>query len=179
MQAERDFSTDNLLALAKEFSLSYDFVYWRLWHYVIRDYSVRWLCENPVLPVEIYGRYWADDPLVAGHYKHELQHGVEVANLYRSAKYALVSHPFEINSQRLAEVAACGCIPLVYDCRDIAEPPHWDACCLFFKTPADLHRILTNQEMPAQSPQRIAEKFTYQHAVENFINHSNIKNLRL
>jgi hypothetical protein len=188
------FDEQTVASIAARSPFSYEFVFWRLLHYVIRDYSVKWLCQNSTLPVEIYGRYWDQDPLVAPFYRGELQHGVEVADAYRSAAYAIVSHPFEINSQRLVEVAACGCIPVVYDCRDIAEKPHWDDFCLFFKTAEDLKNIIArdgvyagnlpgagsaieNRSLPAKSPLLPAQNFTYKAAVDHFIEQSAIKAL--
>lgn len=171
------FDEKIITGIAERSGFSYEFVFWKLLHYVIRDYSVKWLCQTSTLPVEVYGRYWDRDPWVAPFYHGELQHGVEVADAYRSAAYAIVSHPFEINSQRLAEVAACGCIPLVYDCRDIAEKPHWDDYCLFFKTAEELKNIIESQAKPAKSPLVLAENFTYQAAVDNFIENSAIKTL--
>jgi len=171
------FDVQTITSIAENSPLEYDFVFWELLHYVIRDTSVKWLCQNSTLPVEIYGRYWEQDPLVAPFFRGELPHGVEVAEAYRSATYALVSHPFEINSQRLAEVAACGCIPVVYDCRDVAEPPHWDDYCLFFKTEEDLKNIIDNRLRPAKSPLLLSQHFTYDAAVEHFIEKSGLKTL--
>lgn len=173
----RSFDKQAITTIAERTHLNYEFVFWKLLHYVVRDYSVKWLCRNSNLPVEIYGRYWEQDSLVAPFYQGELQHGVQVADVYRSATYAIVSHPFEINSQRLVEVAACGCIPVVYDCRDIAETPHWDEFCLFFKTEQDLTDIFENRAVPAKSPLLLAQKFTYDTAVYHFIEQSAIQSL--
>ncbi|AMK77751.1 MULTISPECIES: glycosyltransferase [Methylomonas] len=163
--------------LAERLALGADQVFWKILHYVVRDHSVKWLCRHGGESVEIYGRYWEQDSDVAPFYRGEISHGPALAEIYRSARYALVSHPFEINSQRLAEVAACGCIPIVYDCRAIAEAPHWDRHCLFFKTEADLRRIVTNREQPECDPCEIARQFTYAIAVDNFITHSGIQQL--
>ncbi|MCK9395109.1 MAG: glycosyltransferase [Methylobacter sp.] len=171
------FDQQTISNIAANSSFDYEYVFWTLLHYVVRDYSIKWLCQNATLPLDIYGRYWEQDPLVAPFFRGELPHGVEVADVYRSATYALVSHPFEINSQRLAEVAACGCIPVVYDCRDVAEPPHWDDYCLFFKTEDDLRNILENRLVPAKSPLLLAQHFTYDAAVEHFIEKSALKRL--
>jgi len=171
------FDQQTVTNIAERSSLTYEFVFWKLLHYVIRDYSIQWLCQHSTLPVEIYGRYWDQEPLVAPFFRGELVHGVEVADVYRSATYAIVSHPFEINSQRLAEVAACGCIPVVYDCRDVAEKPHWDEYCLFFKTKEDLKNIIDNRLMPAKSPIVLAQHFTYDAAIDHFIEKSAIKTL--
>jgi len=171
------FDQQTVTRIAERSSLTYEFVFWKLLHYVIRDYSIQWLCQHSTLPVEIYGRYWDQEPLVAPFFRGELVHGVEVADAYRSATYAIVSHPFEINSQRLAEVAACGCIPVVYDCRDVAEKPHWDDYCLFFKTEDDLKNIIDNRLRPAKSPILLAQHFTYDAAIDHFIEKSAIKTL--
>jgi len=169
------FDEQTVTRIAERSSLTYEFVFWKLLFYVIRDYPVRWLCQHSTLPVEIYGRYWDQNPLVAPFFLGELQHGDKVADVYRSATYAIVSHAFEINSQRLAEVAACGCIPLVYDCRDVAEKPHWDDYCLFFKTEDDLKNIIDNRLRPAKSSTVLAKNFTYDAAVDHFIEKSALK----
>ena len=205
------FDEATVSQIAAASSLSYEFVFWKLMHYVIRDHAVKWLCAAqgcvsvaggrmpeataaqgcasvaggrmpetaaaPGLPVDVYGRYWDQDAEVAAYYRGELQHGVAVADVYRSARYALVCHPFEINSQRLAEVAACGCIPLVYDCRDVAEPPHWDEYCLFFKTAEELQNILRQRLQPAKPPEGLARQFTYKAAVRRLIDLTDLRAL--
>lgn len=205
------FDEATVTQIAAASSLSYEFVFWKLLHYVIRDHAVKWLCAAqgcasvaggtmpeaaaaqgcasvaggsmpetaaaPGLQVDIYGRYWDQDAEVAAYYRGELQHGAAVADVYRSARYALVCHPFEINSQRLAEVAACGCIPLVYDCRDVAEPPHWDEYCLFFKTAEELQNILRQRLQPAKPPEGLAQPFTYKAAVRRLIDLTDLRAL--
>lgn len=131
----------------------------------------------PGLPVDVYGRYWDQDAEVLPYYRGELQHGEAVADVYRAARYALVCHPFEINSQRLAEVAACGCIPVVYDCRDVAEPPFWDDYCLFFKTAEELQNILRQCLQPAKPPEGLAEQFTYRAAARRLIDLTDLRKL--
>ncbi len=168
------FSQKIINEIVDNSTLNYDLIFWTLFSYVIREYSVDWLCQNQTLPVQIYGRHWDKKLNVKKCFKGELEHGVDVAKVYKTAKYALVSHPFEINSQRLAEVAACGCIPIVYDCRDIAEKPFWDDHCLFFKTQEDLNKILETRALPKKPPETIAEYFTYQQAVDNFIHNSGL-----
>ncbi|MBD9355056.1 glycosyltransferase family 1 protein [Methylomonas sp. EbA] len=165
--------------VAEAAGLSYEFVFWKLLHYVIRDHAVQWLCDTPDLPVEVYGRYWDQDSAVAPYYLGELTHGQAVADVYRGARYALVCHPFEINSQRLAEVAACGCIPVVYDCRDVAEPPHWDEYCLFFKTVQELRHILAHRLQPAKAPEGLADRFTYRAAAQRVITLTDLSTLSI
>lgn len=146
-------------ALSNTTGLGRDTVYWDIYHYVVRDLTVRWLCQASPIPVEIYGRGWETDPVVAPFFKGELPHGEEIAEVYNNAAYTLVSHPFEVNSQRLVEAAACGCVPIVYDCRHVAEPPHWERYCLFFCTRADLGKLLSSSH--AINPTPIAQDYTY------------------
>lgn len=187
MRAGVRFDRPTVAAIAAANGLEDDFVFWKLLHYVIRDYSVKWLCATgsrmpettteSSLPVEVYGRFWDQDAEVAPHFRGELPHGEVVAEVYRRARYALVCHPFEINSQRLAEVAACGCIPLVYDCRDVAEGPFWEDYCLFFKTEDQLKQILRQGLQPKLPPEGLAANFTYRHAAEKVVEFSGLNQL--
>ncbi|MBF0273048.1 MAG: glycosyltransferase family 1 protein [Magnetococcales bacterium] len=137
-------------------------------NYIVRDTTVRWLCANPTTKVEIYGRYWDQDPLVAPHYKGELPHGPALAEVYNSASMALCVIVKELNSQRLAEIAACGAVPLIYDTRDLAEPPHWDEDALFFRTQEQLNACL-RQQRPMGNPERIALPFHYTTLARTFL----------
>ncbi len=128
-------------------------------NHIVRDTVIHWACEQQDMEVEIYGRGWEHDPAVMAHFRGELPHGEAVARVYRQASHALVAMPLVLNSQRLAEIAACGCIPVVYDIRYEAEPPHWDNECLFFTTRDELFACLTRR--PAASPVTIAESFSY------------------
>lgn len=128
-------------------------------NYIVRDTVVRWACELTHIDVEIYGRGWEYDPVIMSKYKGELPHGEAVAQIYQEASHALVPMPLVLNSQRLAEIAACGCIPVVYDIRHEAEPPHWDKECLFFTTKAKLAVCI--QHPPPGSPLEIAKIFSY------------------
>lgn len=127
--------------------------------YVVRDFVVEWLCEIPKFDIEIYGRYWENNPVVRPYFKGELNHGRDVANIYNSAKYALSATVLTINSQRLTELAGCGCIPVVYDTREKADKPHWNNECLFFKTPGELQTLL--DKSPAGDAKKIADKYKY------------------
>ncbi|WP_445366954.1 glycosyltransferase family protein [Methylomonas sp. BW4-1] len=175
MESGACFDEASVRQIAETSGLSYEFVFWKLLHYVIRDYSVKWLCADTGLPVDVYGRYWDQDAEVAPFYRGELPHGEAVAEVYRSTRYALVCHPFEINSQRLAEAAACGCVPVVYDCRDVAEPPYWEDYCLFFKTADQLRNILHKRLQPAKAPEGLAAQFTYRAAADRLIELSDLR----
>ncbi|NOZ53772.1 MAG: hypothetical protein GXP08_11660 [Gammaproteobacteria bacterium] len=153
--------------LANHVDMDFDHIFWNLYHIVVRNKTVEWLCQYSKIPVEIYGDEWEFNPVVQPFYKGSLQHGEDLVKAYNAAKYALVAHPFEVNSQRLNEVTACGCIPLVFDCRHSAEQPHWDNHLLYFKTRDDLYKILDNN---AGSPApHIGEHFDYESLVTRII----------
>jgi hypothetical protein len=149
----------DLLALAERYGLQKERVLVDFWSYAVREITVRWLCQVPDLEVEVYGRCWEDDPLVRPHFRGELPHGEAVARVYNGACCALVCLPTEVNSQRLAEAAACGCIPVVWDNRATAEPPHWEQECLYFRSREDLHHCL--HQRPPNPPHAIAEYASY------------------
>jgi len=148
-----------LRPLAEQWNINYHHLYWDLFHYAARDITLQWLCRESTIPVEVYGRGWEGDPVVQPHYRGELPHGKPVAEMYNSARFALITHPFEINSQRLVEAAACGAQPVIFDCRHTAEAPHWDQYCRFFRTAKQLSECLTDRRNI--DPRPVAEQFTY------------------
>lgn len=153
--------------IATSRNLPYQYVFWNLLHYVVRDISVEWLCEISPIPVEVYGRHWERNASVRPFFKGELEHGKELARVYQTARYALVVHPFELNSQRLAEVAAAGAIPLVYDCRHTSCQPHWDSELCFYKTKKEISNILRAQE--GQAAPNIGHYYSYRKFAERII----------
>jgi len=148
----------------KQLSEKYDYDFYKIWHqlfnYVVRDTTVEWICQLKGIEVEIFGYYWNQNNIVKDNYKGIISHGKNLANLYNESKYALVSLPFEVNSQRLAEISACGCIPIVWDCRYHAELPHWDDNCLFFKTQNELE-LLFSQPTP-EDLHEISRAYSYE-----------------
>ncbi len=159
MEAGEPVDETFLRPISQRWGISYHQIYWDLFHYAARDITLQWLCRDADIPIEVYGRGWEDDPIVSPFFRGELPHGEAVAHVYNSARFALISHPFEINSQRLVEAAACGSRPVVFDCRHIAEPPFWDEYCCFFSTAKQLQSCLTNQS--DQDPTPLAKTFTY------------------
>ena len=117
--------------------------------------------------MEVYGPGWEDNDSVKPFYKGITSHGKELADIYRAARYALVVHPFELNSQRLAEVSACGTIPIVYDCRHSSVQPHWENDLLFYSSIEGLKDIL---ESGGGSPvPQIAEYYSYENFARRII----------
>ncbi|MBF0424550.1 MAG: tetratricopeptide repeat protein [Magnetococcales bacterium] len=141
-----------------------------LYPYVVRNRAVAWLCElAPELAweVEIYGRFWEDIPAIAPYFRGEIPHGAAVAAVYNQARYALDAHPGKVKSQRLAEMAACGCIPLLFDDRLHAEGPLWEDEILFFKTREALRDCLRRE--PKNDPATIARAYTYDAFAERIL----------
>ncbi len=158
-ESGEDFNRQQIEQSAAALEIVADYAFWKLFHYIVRDISVLWMAEQQTIPVEIYGWGWDKYPELAGCYKGSLHHGEQVAEVYQSARYALVTHPFEVRTQRLAEAVGCGAIPLVYDCRNLAEMPHWEQHCLYFKTRQQLHDCLGDQ--PTGDLQQMADAFSY------------------
>ncbi|MBF0285266.1 MAG: hypothetical protein HQL51_12510 [Magnetococcales bacterium] len=147
-------------ALERETGVPARRIHWDL--IPVREAAVHWLCQcADLIDVEIYGRGWEEDPVVRPFFKGPLPHGAAVADLYRHSRFALVPHPYDLQSQRLAEAAACGCIPVVFDCRSLAAPPHWEDHCLWFRTREELRRVLQAGEVPAADPVGVAAGRTY------------------
>ncbi|NOX75391.1 MAG: hypothetical protein GXP17_01940 [Gammaproteobacteria bacterium] len=160
MEAGEPVDETFLRPLCQRWSISYHQIYWDLFHYAARDITLQWLCRDSDIPVEVYGRGWEGDPIVRPFFRGELPHGAAVARVYNAARFALISHPFEVNSQRLVEAAACGSAPVVFDCRHMAERPHWDEYCCFFSTAQQLQQCLnTNAD---GDPTPLAKTFTYE-----------------
>lgn len=82
---------------------------------VVRKETVKWLCLQDGIDIEIYGEGWEDVEEVVPYYKGKLEYGSEVARMFNSAKYSLVGHPYFYYQQRLTEASACGCVSLVYE----------------------------------------------------------------
>ncbi|MBF0097534.1 MAG: tetratricopeptide repeat protein [Magnetococcales bacterium] len=120
-----------------------------LWASVVRIGVARWLCEianekNPEIEVEIYGSNWQLYPEVAAYHKRALLPS-EVPDVYQDAQYVLSVHPYNLQNPRLLEAAACEAVPVVFDCRALADKPHWDDYCLWFHTKEELRACFSRQ----------------------------------
>ncbi len=159
--------TAHLLDLAARCGVDAEQATCRTMVYCVRDRFVRRLCRQRELPVEIYGFGWDQDPEVAAFYRGPVQHGKPLADLYRGVSHALSLHPLFVNHQRLAEIGACGCVPVAWDCRATSEPPHWDEEVRFFRDEAGLQQALTR---PARTyPQRFRSHFSYRRFAQRII----------
>lgn len=157
-------------AKAQELGCFPDYAYYALTHYVLRDRIVRWLCElTTPEQTTIYGEGWDHDPVIRPFWRGAVPQGPPVAAIYRETQYALVCHPGDLYSQRILEVSACGCIPVIYDCRPNApEPLAWDpGRALWFRTREQLRECL--QQRPAMDPVRITDGGSYDHLAKRMV----------
>ncbi|MBF0183138.1 MAG: tetratricopeptide repeat protein [Magnetococcales bacterium] len=128
--------------------------------HIVRNGSLRWLCEMAdEIDIEIYGTDWAHQPCVQPFYKWPAL-PEQVAEIYNESEYVLVINPQYLDSGRLLEAVACGAIPVVYDCRPLADPPHWDEHCLWFRTKEQLRDCFSGKRPPL-SPHLICEGRSY------------------
>ncbi|MBF0161682.1 MAG: hypothetical protein HQL88_05280 [Magnetococcales bacterium] len=126
----------------------------------VRIRSVHWLCElSDEIEVEFYGPDWELNDIIRPFYKGVIPHGPEVVELYNDVQYVLVNHPFDLHSTRMFETAACGAIPIVYDCRHQAATPHWDDHCLWYLSKEEMRACFT--KVPTASPHAICAGKTY------------------
>ncbi|MEO5341408.1 MAG: tetratricopeptide repeat protein [Magnetococcus sp. MYC-9] len=156
--------TDEVLDhLASQYPYSREDILIRLWLYVVRNMSARWLCElapELEMEVEIYGYSWEANEAVQPFFKGSLPFGsTALAQVYNEARYTIVPHSFDLQSLRLVEATACGVVPLVYDCRYRANKPHWDNYCLWYRTKEEMRAGL--MQHPPESPRHICQGKTY------------------
>ncbi len=167
VDAGEPLSTERVGELAAACNVDAPRAVCRVMMYCTRDRFVRMLCQQQAIPVEVYGYGWENDPLVVPFFRGPVAHGAALADLYRSVSHALITHAFLINHQRLGEVGACGCIPLIWDCRAVAEAPHWDAEALYFSDQSSLYAALA-RTVPTH-PERFRDHFSYRHFAQRIL----------
>ncbi len=160
--------TELLASFAKDMGIEIGTMHRYPLSHVLRDVCVRALCEQDEIPFDLYGYYWDYDPVFRRHYKGPLAHGRDLATVYASAKYALVCLPGEIQSQRMLEAAACGCVPIVYDSRHENNTPHWEHHCHFFRSRTELFACPHRPDPPGL-PVEIAAAGTYRSFAERIV----------
>jgi len=144
---------DVLQAVADSSGLSMHEIWWVVWPTVVRRKTVEWLLQcRDLIDVEIYGSNWGIPGVEA--VSHDW-----LPSIYGNAEYALVSHGWAINTQRLAEVSACGSIPVIYDVRALATGATWDDCCLWFRSLDTLRDCLSQR--PTANTYAIADASSY------------------
>lgn len=115
--------------------------------FAVRRHALKMMCRQKIIPVEIWGRGWGEEPELSPFFKGEVPHGEKLASLYRSATHGVCIHPEIINHSRLGEIAGCGCFPVIYDVRHVADPPFWENKVVYFHDQRTLE-VALNHECP-------------------------------
>lgn len=140
----KEFTADIIQKWAKKYNLSPEYIQNHVIAYVVRDITVLWLHkihQQTGLPVEIYGWGWEQYDVLKPYCKGSLPYD-QVAAIYNSAAYTLVPHSMYVLQQRTLEAAACGCQPIVYDCRYNDTPPFYENALAYFRTVKDIIKII-------------------------------------
>ena len=160
------FTDKYLNEISIQFNVDIDYINEILLPFIIRDYSVLELVSlDTDYDIEIYGKGWENYQDLKPYYKGILNYGEDIANVYRSATYALCPHSLYILQQRVLESSACGAIPIVYDCKFLTgDEPYEEGIC-YYKSKKDLENILL------ESPRsKDLSRLIYDNSYENFVN---------
>lgn len=160
------FTDIYLNKISADFSIDIEYIKEILLPYIIRDYSILELVTlDTDFKIEIYGKGWDKYKSLEPFYKGFLTYGDDIANVYRSATYALCPHTLYVLQQRVLESSACGAIPVVYDCKHTTgDEPYNEGIC-YYKSKKDLENILV------KSPNnKDLSRIVYENSYENLAN---------
>lgn len=134
---------------------------------IVRLETVKWICLQSKIPVEVYGSGWENVEEVKPFYKGVLKYGSDIADAYNKAKYCLVANPQVYYQQRTFESSACGCIPIIYDSKTMTEEFHHRDNVLLFHDKESLYNCIGKE--PAESPLKIVENSSYDEFIKKMI----------
>jgi hypothetical protein len=165
------FSEDFLENILKKYDIDKDILVQKVIPYIVRDFSVIWLCQSELskkFEIEVYGWGWENYPEVSGLFKGALNHGEDLVNVYSSAKYTLAPHSDYIIQQRVLEAVACGCQPILYDCREKDTAPYYEDVLIYYKSKDELLESFV--ECNDEKFESFIKIFTYKNFVEKILN---------
>lgn len=165
----KEFTEKVIDKWAKKYDVSIEYIRNHVLAYIVRDMTVLWLHkihQQTGLPVEIYGWGWERYDVLKPYCKGSVSYN-QVASLYNSAKYALVPHNIYVLQQRTLEAAACGCQPIVYDCRYNDTPPFYEESLEYFRTVDDIIRIIEKDS--TKDLASIVDENSYEHLAGRII----------
>ena len=163
-----DFDEDTVQRLALKYNQDFSYINTRVITFIIRDFSIMELCKIQTnYQVEIYGWGWERYSEVKPFYKGPLKYGKEIAKVFNSATYSLSPHSGSLIQQRVLESAACGCIPIVYDCKVMDGPPFYTKNLVFYKQLSSLKKIL--KKSPKRKLEKIVRKNSYEKLAKRII----------
>lgn len=165
------FSEEYIKELSERFGDDFNDVRGKLLPYIVRDYTVRWLCSSELskkIKIEIYGRHWEIYPETKKYFKGELNHGQDLIDVYSSAKYALAPHADCIIQQRTLEAIFCGCQPILYDCRALDDSNTYENCLIYFRSKEELLKSFTKTN--EENFEEFKKDFSYKKFVDKILN---------
>lgn len=134
---------------------------------IVRLETVKWICSQSTIPVEVYGSGWEDVQEVKKYYKGTLEYGPSISDAYNKAKYCLVANPQTYYQQRIFESSACGAIPIVYESLTMTEKFYHRDNVLLFHDKKSLYECLDQE--PIASPFKIVENSNYDAFINKII----------
>jgi len=162
------FDENTVKHLAEKYNQDFSYINTRVITFIIRDFSIIELCKlKSDYQVEVYGWGWDQYPEVKPFYKGALKYGKNIAKVFNGAIYSLSPHSGSLIQQRVLESAACGCIPIVYDCKVMDDGPFYDKNLLFYKRLSSLKKIL--KKSPHRELKKIVKKNSYKKLVKRII----------
>lgn len=164
------FDDSYLEDIAEQFKINKDILVQRVIPYIVRDFSVIWLCESElskIFEIEVYGWGWENYPQINKFFKGALNHGEELVNVYSSAKYTLAPHPDYVIQQRVLEAISCGCQPILYDCRTKDNPPYYEDVLIYYKSKDEL--INSFSKINDEKFEDFIKDFTYKNFTDKIL----------
>jgi hypothetical protein len=157
--------SDRLKYIQKYKIDNYDFGW--IINYIERDLLLKDILHLDIgYKFEVYGDGWDEQIFVEKFYKGRLQFGEEISKVYNSVKYGIVLGGY-IFQNRTLEMAASGCIPLVFDVR-LSKREQYDVKLekhlKFFSTVAEIETLLKEKNDKIN-----LDKVVVQYSYENFL----------
>lgn len=162
-------SEELIVKYAKEYGIEYSHFKTFLIPSFVRRKVILWLCSLENVNIEVYGTdTWLKTPEVVPFYKGLLPYGPKMAEVYNSAKYAIAAHPLYRYQQRVTEMSACDCIPIIYTCPLVSDVFLHEDNVLSFSTLEELKNCV--DKLPKKDCMQIAEDVSYKKMATTIIN---------
>jgi hypothetical protein len=165
------FNEDFIENILNKYNIDKDILVQKVIPYVVRDFSVIWLCQSNLsekFEIEVYGWGWENYPEINGFFKGALTYGEDLVNVYSSAKYTLAPHADYIIQQRVLESVACGCQPILYDCREKDTAPYYEDVLIYYKSKDEL--LESFEDCNDEKFELFINNFTYKNFTNKILN---------
>lgn len=163
------FTNEKIEQISTIFQINKDYLTTRIIPFIVRDIGLIDLCQiKSKYTIEIYGSGWDKYEILEPYYKGMLTYGEDIAKVYNSATFAFAPHQQYILQQRTLESAACGAIPIVYDCRKLSNEKSYSEAVIFFKTFEDIEKIL-QKKPPKKDFKRLVQENSFKAFVDKML----------